>query len=103
MSAGVPKRPSGVASRRLRATSGLEWPGTVIGVSTKPGWTEFTRILSGAYWIAAAFEKIRTAPFEACWAALACDPTMPQIEEMIMIEAPPVRITAGTASLDASD
>jgi len=29
----------------------------------KPGCTEFTRILSGAYWIAAAFEKIRTAPF----------------------------------------
>ena len=58
MSSGVPKRPSGVASMRLRATSGLEWPGFVIGVSTKPGWTEFTRILSGAYWIAAALEKM---------------------------------------------
>ena len=28
-----------------------------IGVSIIPGWTEFTRILSGAYWIAAALEK----------------------------------------------
>src|SRR5215510_9458100 len=99
MSAGVPNRPSGVACKRSLATSGLEWPGFVIGVSTKPGCTEFTRILSDAYWTAAALEKIRTAPFEAWYAALPCDPMMPQIDDMLIIEPPPARCMAGITAL----
>ena len=38
----------------------------VIGVSMRPGCTQFTRMLSGAYWTAAAFESISTPPF-ALW------------------------------------
>src|SRR5262249_58232229 len=99
MSAGVPNRPSGVACKRIFATSGLEWPGLVIGVSTNPGCTEFTRILSGAYWIAAALEKMRTAPLDAWYAALPCEPIIPQIDDMLMIEPPPARCMAGIAAL----
>src|ERR1044072_4908172 len=93
---------------RLRASSGLEWPGAVIGVSTKPGWTEFTRILSGADWIAGALGEKGTPPlgggvggggWGAGWAAWAWLPTMPQIDEMLMIEPPPERCMAGTAAL----
>ena len=53
ISIGLPKRPSGVASIRAFPLSLPSRPGRAIGVSTKPGWMEFTRIWSFAYWIAA--------------------------------------------------
>ena len=39
-----------------------------MGVSTNPGWTEFTRIFSFAKWMAAFFVIMRTAPFDAWYA-----------------------------------
>ncbi len=41
----------------------------VIGVSMGPGWIEFARMPSAAYWMAVDLVKMRTAPFDALYTA----------------------------------
>ena len=61
---------------------------SVSGVITNPGCTEFTRIPSPAYWMAAAFVKLRFAPFAVGYEDEA-DPTMPYIDDTMTIDPPP--------------
>src|SRR5882672_2658393 len=72
---------------------------SVIGVTIGPGWTEFARMRSEAYWIAVAFVSRRTAPFEAWYSGLLLSvPTRPSCDEMLMIEPPPALRIAGMAA-----
>ena len=51
-------------------------------------------------WMAAAFVRRRTAPFEAWYSALAkSDPTSPSCDEMFTIEPPPALRISGIATL----
>src|SRR5206468_7983850 len=73
---------------------------SVIGVTMGPGWTEFARMPSRAYWMAVALVKSRTAPFEAWyWGLLLSVPTSPSCDEMLMIDPPPARRMAAMTLL----
>ena len=65
ISIGRPYRFIGVLARRGAESSGSSCMDCVIGVVTKPGWTEFTRMFSVAYWSAADLVASRTEPLEA--------------------------------------
>src|SRR4029453_2833442 len=55
-----------------------------------PGWTEFARIPSRAYWSAVVFVSSRTAPLDAVYCGLLSSmPTSPSWDEMFTIEPPP--------------
>src|SRR5437667_12570902 len=83
-----------------RYCSGSRRRASVIGVTMGPGWTEFARIRSFAYWIAVALVRRRTAPFDAWYCGLELStPTRPSCDEMLTIEPPPPRRMAGIAAL----
>src|SRR5438876_2552837 len=74
---------------------------SVIAVTIGPGWTEFARMPSFAYWMAVALVRRRTAPFEAWYCGLEVStPTRPSWDEMLTIEPPPARRMAGIAARD---
>src|SRR4029077_18329109 len=84
-----------------RYDSGWARPASVMGVTIGPGWTEFARMPSFAYWMAVALVRRRTAPFEAWYCGLEVStPTRPSCDEMLTIEPPPARRKAGIAARD---
>src|SRR5687767_2195064 len=70
-------------------------PKATIGVSIPPGWTEFTRTPIRPRSRAAVLERPRTAHLLDTYAAADGSPTMPALDEMLMIDPPPPRFMDG--------
>ncbi len=71
---------------------------SMIAVSTKPGWTEFTRTPSSAQPMAAVLVIVRTAPLAAWYAGDAPNPPLePKIELMLTTEPRPDALRAAAA------
>src|ERR1700723_27925 len=70
-----------------------------IGVSTRPGHTTFTRILSGANVWARDLVRPTTANLAAEYTGISIDPTSPAIEAVNTIAPPPRALMYGTTSL----
>src|SRR5712691_5544168 len=86
--------------RRRRSSHAARFASTslIMSVAIGPGCTELQRMFSLACWMAVAFVNSRTAPLVAVYAAVSPGlPTSPAVEEMLMIEPPPARRSAGIA------